>query len=227
MKIVNIEKLKQKFNGRSFSTKDAKGLGVSTRMLSFYAKNNYVQRVGRGLYMFQEFESDEDFQFLDVALRSKAVKESVICLISALSYWDITDEIPRDHWLAIPNNYSIPKDSKKIKIIRPRDLITGVIWKEIAGQVVRITTPERSVCDAFKYLDEETAITALRSSLENDEYKSNFKYLLEIAKKTKSPKVLEILKELTVAKAKDYPKMSKEVFRESTKWLSENYEVVS
>lgn len=223
-----IDILKNEIRGKCFSTKEAGVYKVSPRMLSFYVKKGELERVSRGYYIFPEFESDEDFQFSDMAVNSKGIKESVICLISALSYWDITDEIPRSHWFAIPNNYSIPKDKDKdkIQIIRPRNLTSGVIWKKIAGQTVRITTPERSVCDAFKYLDEETAITSLRYYLDQDEEKVRINDLLEMASKLRSPKVVEIIKELTIAKAKDYPSIKKSVFQDSIKWLSKSDEVV-
>lgn len=221
-----IDILKDEMKGKCFSTKEAGVYNVSSRMLSFYVKKSVLERVRRGYYVFPEFETDEDFQFSDLALNSKGIKESVICLISALSYWDITDEIPRDYWLAIPNNYSIPKDENSIKIIRPRDITSGVIWQKIAGQTVRITTPERSICDAFKYLDEETAITSLKYYFDQDEEKVRVNDLLEMASKLRSPKVVEIIKELTVAKAKDYPAIKRSVFQVSTKWLSEKHEVV-
>lgn len=222
-----IDILKNEIRGKCFSTKEAGAYKVSSRMLSFYVKKGVLERVRRGYYVFPEFESDEDFQFSDMVLNSKGIKESVICLISALSYWDITDEIPRSYWFAIPNNYSIPKDKNKIQIIRPRDLTSGVIWKKIAGQTVRITTPERSVCDAFKYLDEETAITSLRLYFDQDEEKVRINVLLEMASKLRSPKVVKIIKELTIAKAKDYPSIKKSVFQDSAKWLSANHEVVT
>ena len=220
-----IEFLRTEFKEKCFSTKEAFVLGVSPRMLSFYVNKGSLKRVRRGHYIFPEFESDEDFQFSDIANNSKGIKESVICLISALSYWELTDEIPRSYWLAIPNNYSIPKKNKNLKIIRPRNLTTGVIWKTIAGQTVRITTPERSVCDAFKYLDEETAITSLRFYLDQDEEKVIVNELLDMAHKLKSPKIVEIIKVLTIAKAKDYPSIKKNAFEDSAMWLSENREV--
>jgi len=217
-----IDILKNEIRGKCFSTKEAGVYKVSPRMLSFYVKKGVLERVRRGYYIFPELEPDEDFQFSDMAVKSKGIKESVICLISALSYWEITNKIPRSYWLAIPNNYSIPKDSDNLQIIRPRDLTTGVIWEKIAGQIVRITTPERSVCDAFRYLDEDTAITSLRHYFDQDEGKVRINDLLEMASKLRSPKVVKIIKELTIAKAKDYPSIKRSVLQDSVKWLSEN-----
>jgi len=92
--------------------------------------------------------------------------------------------------------------------------------------MVRITTPERSVCDAFKYLDEETAISSLRYYLDQDEKKIRVNELLEMASKLRSPKVVQIIKELTIAKAKDYPSIKGNVFQDCTKWLSANHGAV-
>ena len=50
---------------------------------------------------------------MDLAHASKSYKGSAICLLSALSYWELTDEIPRQYWLAIPNNQPKKKTDKK------------------------------------------------------------------------------------------------------------------
>lgn len=222
MGVTKIQIFKNRLGNQSFSTRDAVEAGISPRMLSFYVERGEIERVARGVYVFPEFDGEEDFKFQDLALVAKSIKGAVICLISALDYWDITDEIAREYWLAIPNNYPIPTSLEKATFIRPRDLKTGVIERVIAGQKVKITTPERSVCDAFKFLPEETAITALRAYMSQDKEKVKIDELLDTAKVLKSTWVIEIIKEIAEANAKVYPKMDRETFRAYTKWLAKN-----
>jgi len=217
-----LQVLRKEYEKKSFTTKEAKKLGISSRMLSFYIKEGKLERIGRGLYIFPGFDSEDDFEYQDLALRAKSIKSSVICLISALNFWDITEDIGREFWLAIPNNHAIPQTAKNTRFIRPRDLETGVEEIVIAGQEVKITTAERSVCDAFKFLPEETAVTALRAYMSQEEEKINIEKLLTTAKVLKAYKVIEIIKEVAEANAKDYPKISRESFTAYLQWLSKN-----
>ncbi|ATH07095.1 hypothetical protein BIY24_03825 [Halobacteriovorax marinus] len=217
-----IKELRDIIGNRSFQTKEALEQGVSSRMLSFYTDRGDIERIGRGLYIFSDYDVEVDYEFHELVLTAKSIKDSVICLISALSYWDITDEIQKDYWLAIPNNHPIPKGRKRTKFIRPRDLVTGVISKNIAGVKVKITTPERSVCDAFKYLDEEAAITSLRSYMSQE--KANIPELLNTAKSLKVKKVLEIMREIAEASGKDYPTIDRDKFRDYVSWLTDQKE---
>jgi predicted transcriptional regulator of viral defense system len=220
MKSKKIQQLRDEHGNGSFTTKDANNFGISSRMLSFYVDNGELERIGRGLYVFSDFSVDKDFMYQDLALTAKSIKDSVICLVSALIYWDITEEFLGDFWLAIPNNHPIPKSSKNVRFIRPRDLKTGVITKEIAGQKIKITTPERSVCDAFKYLDEETAITSLRMYMSQNNNKQNIPKLLNTAVALKSIEVIKIMNEIAHAMSKHYPSMDRESFRDFVNWFS-------
>lgn len=220
MKFKKLEILKTKFPNGSFTTKDAKSSGVDTRMLSFYVKKGKLKRIGRGFYIFPDFDVDEDFQFSDLILEALSIKGSVVCLISALSYWELTDEIQRNFWLALPNNYPLPKNHKNVRFIRPRDLKTGVIIKTIAEQKVAITDPERSICDAFKYLDEESSIKSLTHYLSQEINKINIDKLFEIAIKIKATKLIKILKRIATSQAKEYPSLKSDSFMDAIRWLS-------
>jgi predicted transcriptional regulator of viral defense system len=217
MSSSSIKKLKKIVRNRCFTTKEANEIGVSSRMLSFYIEKKEIERVERGLYILPDCDVGEEYSFHELALLSKSIKGSVICLISALNYWDMTDEIEREYWLAIPNNYPIPKGKKKVRFIRPRDLKTGVLEKEIANIKVKITTPERSVCEAFKYLDEEAAITSLSQYMTSDI--TDINKLMTMATMLKTNKLLAIMNELASSVGKSYPSMDKDKFKSYVKWL--------
>lgn len=216
-----IDLVRKEFPDRSFSTQEALNKGVSNRMLTYLSKKGLIERVGRGLYTLTDYDSNDDFQFMDLAHASKSYKGSAICLLSALSYWELTDEIPRQYWLAIPNNQPTPKTDKKIKFYRPRNLKDGIVEKCISGEKIKITSPERSVAESFKYYDEETGIHALEFYLHQETSKINLKELLDIAQKLKSKKLIDMLRKITLSQAKNYPQLNQKALTEVISWLSE------
>lgn len=216
-----IDLIKEAFPNRSFSTQEAMGAGISKRMLTYLSKKGLIERVGRGVYTLAGFEGDEDFQYMDLVHTAKSYKDAVICLLSALSYWELTDEIPRQFWLAIPNNQPTPKTDKKIKFYRPRNLNDGVTEKRIAGVAVRITTPERSVVETFKYFDEETGLHALESYLSQEAKTIRIEELLELAQTLRATKVIDLLRKISTSQAKNYPQLTREALDQSIQWLSE------
>lgn len=212
-----IEKLKDKFSKSAFTSKDAGELGVSARMLSHLVKKGEIQRIGRGLYSLAGVDtSGENWNFYDLAVIASSYKDAVICLISALSFWEITEEFARSFWLAFPNNHPPVKNSR-VRMYRPRNLELGIIKIQLSGVEVKITDPERSLIDAFKYLDEESSVTSLRMYLNQEESKVNITKLVDYALKLKQVKLLKILKQVASAQAKSYPGLKDKAFRETIK----------
>ena len=93
-----------------------------------------------------------------------SVSVGVICLISALAIYEITDEIPRQYWIAIPHKISIDRGNS-VKIIRLRNMDLGKTIVDLGGVQVPIFDRERTIIDAFRLLSQETAIKALKMAL--------------------------------------------------------------
>ena len=93
-----------------------------------------------------------------------SINGGVICLISALAVYDLTKEIPRQHWIGIRHSTSAIS-SRQIKIVRFRDLELGKIEIELEGACIPIFDRERTIVDAFRLLSRETAINALKSAI--------------------------------------------------------------
>ena len=164
-----------------FTAKDAEELGLSKRMLHYYFKKGELKRLARGVYRHESYlPSDQHFQWEDLAVAAQNIKDGVICLISALSYYDLTDAMMREFWIAT----SQPNSKAKFpmtKIVRMRNLTLGVDEIEIAGAKVKIFDPERTIVDSFRLLDRETAIKALRAYLQKQK-KPNINKLTKYAK---------------------------------------------
>jgi predicted transcriptional regulator of viral defense system len=85
-------------------------------------------------------------------------------LISALALYDLTDEIPRKHWIAIAHGTSV-KRNKTIKILRLRNLSLGKTQFNLNGVKIPVFDRERTIIDAFRILGLEIDIKALKAAL--------------------------------------------------------------
>jgi predicted transcriptional regulator of viral defense system len=146
-----------------FTAKEAREVGVSASVLSYYVGIGKLKRLGRGVYQGMEYQN-ASFRWADLIEVVRSIKGGVICLISALAVYDLTEEIPRQHWIGIRHETSIRKN-KRIRVMRFRNLELGKVEIELDGSRVSIFDRERTIIDSFRFLDRETAIKALRFAI--------------------------------------------------------------
>lgn len=159
-----LKKLKPLLNTPSFTSAEAKKLGVSSEAIAYYIKIGELERMGRGLYRGVHAKTFDDFRWEDLVTAVRNTKGGVVCLVSALALYNLTEEIPRKHWIAIKNTTRHRADSS-IKVVRFRNLELGQTTIEIEGVTVLIFDRERTIVDAFKELSLETAIKALKTAV--------------------------------------------------------------
>lgn len=148
----------------SFTTGEARKRGVHPSVLAYYVKVGLLVRLAHGVYQNPKFTSKIDFQWEDLVLVAQTIPNGVICLISALALYDLTEEIPREHWIAIPNGSKAPK-RPRTRIIRMRNISLGKTTMRIGSQKIEIFDRERTIVDAFRHLTKEIAVKALKESL--------------------------------------------------------------
>jgi len=184
MKEANtLKQLKDLLKKPIFTASEARGVGVQPALLSYYVKKGEIERVARGVYKGKAYTGSIDFQHEDLIITAKSISQGVICLISALSIYGLTEEIPRYFWIAIPHSTTAPK-RENAKIIRMRDIDIGRIEMEFGGEIISIFDKERTIVDSFRFLGKETAIKALKMALkEHGEKKINLRKLQVYAKK--------------------------------------------
>jgi predicted transcriptional regulator of viral defense system len=147
-----------------FTSKEARDIGVHPAVLSHYVKTGRLKRVSRGVYQRVDYENPHSFKWKDLIEAVHSVKEGVVCLISALAIYDLTEEIPRQHWIAIRHGTSVKK-VKGMKIVRSRNIQLGKTKMELEGVMIPIFDRERTIVDAFRLLSRETAIKALKGAI--------------------------------------------------------------
>lgn len=158
---TGLQKLTPLLKGRNFNSKEARTLGVSSALLSYYVSRDKLIRLGHGVYRGVNVTAVEDFRWEDLIDAAARVKNGVICLVSALALYQLTDEIPRQHWIAISNTTRHRSDAR-VRIIRVRNLELGRTNFKIDHIKLAVFDRERTLVDAFKYLGTETALKALR-----------------------------------------------------------------
>lgn len=149
-----------------FKASEAQELGVPSRMLSHFCKLGILEKHSRGVYRAPD--TGIDFEFEDLVITAGSISHGVVCLISALCYYGLTDQIMREYWIAVPNEDKCPK-RPHTRIVRMRNTTLGITAVIIGKHEMKIFDRERTVIDAFRYLSEETAIKALQMYIKSTE----------------------------------------------------------
>ena len=176
-----------------FTIKEAEKQGISRRMLSYYVANGEIERIARGIYCSSHYDpAGHNLQWEELAVAASNIRGGVICLISALIYYDLTDEMMKEFWIAVDNNHSKAK-FPLCRIIRMRNMAIGINTIKMAGLKVKIFDKERTVIDSFRLLDFETAMKALKKYLQSRKEKPNINKLNKYIKALRASKVQEYI----------------------------------
>lgn len=147
---------------------ELKAMGVAATTISRAVEDGDVIRVGRGLYQLPDSGTDAA---LTLAEAAKRVPKGTICMISALAYHGLTDQMPRKVWIAIAAKAWEPSiEYPPLRIVRFRSpyLEYGIERYSISGVKVPIYSIPKSLADAFrnpKLLDRAVAIECLRNAV--------------------------------------------------------------
>lgn len=157
--------------GPIFRSREAVGAGVSWRDLYSLRDGGVVVELSRGLYQLAESAGTGNVDFVAVCARSP---HGMICLNSALAYWDLSDEIPTEIHLAVPEGSHRPTidyPPTRVHVFRAVTFSLGrVEVREAHGERFWISDRERTVVDAFRLrhlIGEDIANAALRRYLDD------------------------------------------------------------
>ena len=135
----------------AFRTGEAIKAGVHPRTIYALLDQGLIERMGRGMYRFADIPAMENPDLVTVALK---VPRGVICLISALSWHEMTSEIPHEIYLALPRGAEPPRlayPPLRIFWFQGDAFKEGVEDHNMDGIRVRIYSPEKTLVDCFKY----------------------------------------------------------------------------
>lgn len=164
-----------------FTAADAEKQDVPRHALAYLVRKGTLERIYPGAYRFAQYEPEVEIQWENLALVAASIPDGVICLISALCYYDLTDQIMREIWIAVPHE-SHPSKRPNTRIVRMRNTELGRIEIALGEYNVHIFDRERCIVDAFRYLSKEIAIKAIQRYFQNTKYKPDPKKLGAYAK---------------------------------------------
>jgi len=172
-------------------TKDALRLGIHPETLYRMRDSGTLATLGRGLYRLSELPPLGNPDLVTVAMK---VPSSVICLISALAFHELTTQIPHEVYLALPRGMEPPRlDHPPLRIFwfSRRVFAYGLESHKLDGTHVQIYSPEKTVADCFKYRN-KTGLDIAREALKNylERRKRNLGALLEAADVCRVSKVM-------------------------------------
>lgn len=130
---------------------ELKDAGVTAATVSRMQKDGEVVRLARGLYQLPDAELDSNHNLAEAA---KRFPKGVICLVSALTFHETTDQLPRKVWMAIGRNDWTPKPSDmSIRVLRFADdlLKEDVEMHVIEGVPVRVFGVAKTIADCFRH----------------------------------------------------------------------------
>ncbi|MCA0242473.1 MAG: type IV toxin-antitoxin system AbiEi family antitoxin domain-containing protein [Proteobacteria bacterium] len=142
--------------------------GVTATTVSRMERAGEVVRLGRGLYQLPDAALDPH---QSLAEASRLVPKGVICLVLALAFHGLTDQMPPKVWIAIGRKDWCPRVAyPPLRVARfPDDQRRrGVKQKKIAGTAVPVFGVAKTVADLFRYrctVGELVAVEGLRQAL--------------------------------------------------------------
>lgn len=147
---------------------ELRAAGITAATVSRMERNGEVLRLARGLYQLPDAPLDAGHSLAEVA---KRVPNGVVCLTSALAFHGLTDQLPRNVWLAIGQKDWAPRpDGSSIRIVRFTAglLGEGVETHLIEGVPVKVFGVAKTVADCFRYrnkIGQSVAIEGLQEAL--------------------------------------------------------------
>jgi predicted transcriptional regulator of viral defense system len=156
-------------NGGLLRSSEARRLGIHPQALKRMADEGILEKPERGLYHLKGVELQGDF---DIVLVAKLVPKAVFCLISALSFHNMTTQIPRKVYVALPQQVKQPViEHPPLDIVWLSDAPyrAGIRQYAIGSETVRVYVRAKTVTDCFKFrnkVGEDVAIEALKEYLQ-------------------------------------------------------------
>jgi predicted transcriptional regulator of viral defense system len=156
--------------GPVFRSKEAVAAGVSWRDLYALRDRGEILALSRGLYQLADAVGVSNVDFVAVCGRAP---DGMICLNSALAYWDFSDEIPARVHLAVPSGSHRPVidyPPTQVHVFHAATFALGRM--EVTAQTGKrfwVSDGERTVADAFRLrhlIGEDLAFAALHRYLQ-------------------------------------------------------------
>ena len=126
-----------------------------------------LEKVGRGLYRLPDAQVSE---FESLGTLATKVPQAVFCLLTALQFHELTTQLPRQIWIAMPRGSHPPRvDYPPVKMVQfTGDAYSaGIEEVERDGVRLRVYGVAKTVADCFKHRNKiglDVALEALKDA---------------------------------------------------------------
>ena len=176
---VTVDEVKAIFRqcGGVLRTGEALKYGIHPKTLYTMRDRGILETLSRGLYRLKDISLGGNDDLVTVVCR---IPKARICLISALSFHEITTQIPHEVYCAIPRDIHQPRiDYPPVRFFRfsESSYLDGVESHTMSGTTMQVYNVEKTLADCFKYRNQigmDVVLEALhlyreRKSLKVDE----------------------------------------------------------
>ena len=178
------ETLEKQLRKNDFITlSEARDFGISPMLLSRMVTKEELFRIGRGIYA-------RDIDWLTDPLKKYCpvctlIPDAIISGISALSYYQLTDQEERQIGITLPFNKKLKDPRYRITRARGPNYELGITIHHFGKHDVKIYDIEKTVVDAFKYQTDEVAFKSLKGYLKRKD--KDISKLCDYARKMHKP----------------------------------------
>ncbi len=136
---------------------------VLTRLI----EGGLLERVSRGLYRLPSHPGSEHEGLATITAK---VPQAVFCLLTALQFHELTTQLPRQVWIAMPRGSHVPRvDYPPIKMVQMTGAVyTAGIEEHLRdGVTLRVYSAAKTVADCFKHRNKiglDVALEALKDA---------------------------------------------------------------
>lgn len=148
--------------------------------------------ISRGVYRIADAPATAHLDLVAVCRRAPA---AMVCLNSAASFWDLTDEMPDVVHLAVPRGAHRPRVAyppTRVHIFAAATFSLGRIEQEVeSGETIAISSRERTVVDLMRLrsrVGRDQAFTVLRAYLDGRDARPG--ELLALARELRTGKAM-------------------------------------
>lgn len=176
-----MRKIPKELKKGPFTYRQAASCGLNLRSFRNLVADGAIEQVARGVYLPAGYDYSDEEQFKVATLI--VGEPSAICMISALSSYELTDVIPKKTWIMVPASKRSRYTELKLHRARRPQWDIGIEKRD----GYRITSIERTIVEALcarTKLGAQVGVVALRKAVQS--------------KKTTLSKVMDMAKRLEV-----------------------------
>lgn len=146
---------------------DLQDAGVPRVVLTRLMASGQLEKVARGLYRLAQSQPSDSESLTAVAVK---VPQAIFCLLTALQFHELTTQLPRQVWIAMPRGSHVPKiDYPPLKMVQftGEAYSEGIETHERDRVQIRVYGVAKTVADCFKHRNKiglDVALEALKDA---------------------------------------------------------------